>query len=101
MNQPIIGQMDSDEFETPIEGFIEARSGEDDRLPAQTFSDLLAEQQEKAEPLEIHVSGLGTEPVITAPSGATQEVDGRHIRFADDRELILHFDQGLPEEISA
>jgi len=56
MDQPIIGQMASDAFETLIEGFIEKRSGEDDRLPAQTFFELLAEQQAKVEPLEIHIS---------------------------------------------
>lgn len=39
------GPVDSDEFETLVEGFIEHRSGADDRLPFQTFFELLAEQQ--------------------------------------------------------
>jgi hypothetical protein len=37
MNKAIVGHMDADEFEAMIETFIKHRSGEDDRLSAQTF----------------------------------------------------------------
>jgi hypothetical protein len=37
MNKAIVGHTGADEFETMIETFIEHRSGEDDRLSAQTF----------------------------------------------------------------
>jgi len=45
MNKAIVGQMDTDEFEAMVETFIEHRSGEDDRLPAQTFFEVLARRQ--------------------------------------------------------
>jgi hypothetical protein len=93
--------MNSDEFENLIEGFIEHRSGEDDRLPAQTFFELLAERQASQPPLEIHISWLETGPVITAPPDAPLVVEGRHIRFDDGRELILNFDLNSPEKVPA
>ena len=37
MNKAIAGHTDADEFEAVIETFIEHRSGENDRLSAQTF----------------------------------------------------------------
>jgi hypothetical protein len=37
MNKAIVGHTDADELEAMIETFIEHRSGEDDRLSAQTF----------------------------------------------------------------
>ena len=54
MDKPI-GCMDTDEFEDLIDSFIARRSGEDDRLPAQTFFELLAGQQGAMEPVEIHI----------------------------------------------
>jgi hypothetical protein len=41
MDQSVAGHMDTDECEAMIETFIEQRSGEDDRLPAQTFFEVL------------------------------------------------------------
>jgi len=90
--------MDADEFEAMIEGFIERRSGEDDRLPAQTFFALLAEQQATMEPLEIHVTLLETGPVITASPDAPLAIEGHRIRFDDGRELILSFDLDKPKK---
>jgi len=101
MNDNIIGQMDSGEFETLVEEFVAHRSGDDDRLPAQTFFELLAERQAREEPLEIHISWLETGPVITAPPDAPLVVEGRHIRFDDGRELILNFDPDFPEKALA
>ena len=37
MDKAIVGHMDADEFEAMIESFIEHRSGEDNRLLAQTL----------------------------------------------------------------
>ncbi len=101
MNKDIIGQMDSDEFEHLVEEFITRRSGDDDRLPAQTFFEMLAERQAAEEPLEIHISWLETGPVITAPPDAPLVVKGRHIRFDDGRELVLSFDPDVPEKAPA
>ena len=96
MNKAIVGHMGADEFETMIETFIEHRSGEDDRLPAQTFFELLAERQVATEPLEIHVAWLETGPVITASPDAPLTIEDNRIRFNDGRELILHFDLDKP-----
>ena len=101
MSKPVVGRMDADEFEAMIETFIEHRSGEDDRLPAGTFFELLAEQQATTEPLEVHVTLLETGPVITASPGAPLAIEGHHIRFSDGRELILHFDLDKPEMVPA
>jgi hypothetical protein len=92
MNQAIVGQMDADEFDDLLETFVEQRAGEDDRLPAQTFFELLAARQATREPLEIHISWLGTEPVVTAPPDAPVTIEGRRIRLDDGRELVLHFE---------
>lgn len=54
MDEPVIGQMETDDFEAMIEDFIERRSDEDDRLPAQTFFELLAEREAMSEPVEVH-----------------------------------------------
>lgn len=101
MDQRVIGQMESDEFETLIEGFVEHRSGEEDRLPAQTFFELLAERVRGGEPVEIQISWLETGPVITAPPDAPLVIEGRHIRFDDGRELILNFEPDLAEKSPA
>jgi len=93
MDKPI-GCMDADEFENLIDVFIERRSGEDDRLPAQTFFELLAEQQAGADPIEIHVTWSDSGPVITASPDAPLTIEGHRVRFTDGRELILHFDPG-------
>ena len=37
----LLGQMDANEFEALIDAFIERRSGKEERLPAQTFFELL------------------------------------------------------------
>ena len=92
MDKLIVGHIDTDEFEALIETFIEHRSGEDDRLPAQTFFELLAERQAAKEPLEIHVAWSETGPVITASPDAPLTVEGHRISFDDGRELVLHFD---------
>ena len=65
MNKAIVGQMDTDKFEAMVETFIEHRSGEDDRLPAQTFFELLARRQMAMAPVEIHIAWLETGPVVT------------------------------------
>ena len=101
MEQRVIGQMDSDEFEALIEGFVKHRSGEEDRLPAQTFFELLAERVRGGEPVEIQISWLETGPVITAPPDAPLVIEGRHIRFDDGRELILNFEPDLTEKTPA
>jgi hypothetical protein len=92
MDKPVVGHMDTEEFETMIETFIEHRSGEDDRLPAETFFELLAERQADTEPLEIYVAWLETGPVITTSPDAPLTIEGNRIRFNDGRELILRFD---------
>jgi hypothetical protein len=92
MDKPIVGHMDTEKFETMIETFIEHRSGEDDRLPAETFFELLAERQAVREPVEVHVSWLETGPVITTSPDAPLTIEGHRIRFNDGRELILRFD---------
>jgi len=43
MDKAIVGHMNTDEFEAMVETFIEHRSGEDDRLPARTFFERVAE----------------------------------------------------------
>jgi len=96
MNEPIVGRMEADEFEAMIETFIERRSGEDDRLPVQTFFELLAEQWTTAEPLEVHIALVETGPVITASPDAPLTIEGHRIRFSDGRELILRFDLDKP-----
>ena len=96
-----LGHMDTEDFESLIDAFIEHRSGEDDRLPAQTFFELLAGQQETTEPVEIHIALAETGPVITAPPDAPLTIDGHRIRFVDGRELILHFDPDKSETIPA
>ena len=101
MNKAIVGHMGADEFETMIETFIEHRSGEDDRLPAQTFFELLAERQADTEPLEVHVAWSETGPVVTASPDARLTIEGNCIRFDDGRELILHFDLDKPETVPA
>jgi hypothetical protein len=101
MDKPVVGHMDTDEFEAMIETFIEQRSGEDDRLPAQTFFELLAEQQATTEPLEVHVTWLETGPVVTASPDAPLTIEGNRIRFKDGRELILHFDLDKPGTVPA
>jgi hypothetical protein len=101
MDKPIIGHMDTDEFEAMVETFIEHRSGEDDRLPAQIFFELLAERQAVTEPLEIHVAWSETGPVITASPDAPLTVEGHRIRFNDGRELVLRFDPDKPETVPA
>jgi len=45
MDKAIVGHVNTDEFEAMVETFIEHRSGEGDRLPAQTFFELLARRQ--------------------------------------------------------
>jgi len=97
----LLGHMDTDEFENLIDAFIEHRSGEDDRLPAETFFELLAEQQIATEPVEIHIVLAETGAVITASPDAPLTIEGRRIRFTDGRELILHFDPDKPETIPA
>jgi len=84
--------MHANEFEALIEDFNEHRSGEDDRLPAQTFFELLAEREMTTEPMEVHVKWLETGPVITAPPNAPLTIEGHRIRFEDGHELILRFD---------
>jgi hypothetical protein len=101
MNKAIVGHMDTDEFEAMIEAFIEHRSGEDDRLPAQTFFELLAERQVATQPVEVHVTWLETEPVITASPDAPLTIEGHRIRFKDGRELILRFDLDKPKPVPA
>lgn len=101
MNKAIVGHMDADKFEAMIEDFIEQRSGEDDRLPAQTFFELLAERQIATEPVEVHVAWLETEPVITASPDAPLTIKGHCIRFEDGRELILRFDLDRAEPVPA
>jgi len=101
MDKLIVGHIDTDEFEALIKTFIEHRSGEDDRLPAQTFFELLAERQSVTEPLEIHVAWSETGPVITASPEAPLTVEGHRIRFNDGRELVLHFDLDKPETVPA
>jgi hypothetical protein len=100
MNKPI-GHMDADRFENLIDAFIERRSGEEDRLPAQTFFELLAEQQRSTEPVEIHIVLSDSGPVITASPDAPLTIEGHRIRFSDGRELILHFDPDETETIFA
>ena len=80
MNKAIVGHMGADEFEAMIDTFIEHRSGEDERLPAQTFFELLAKRQADTEPLEVHVAWLETGPVVTASSEEITIVDGRNHR---------------------
>ncbi|MFQ5859111.1 MAG: hypothetical protein ACE5LU_26225, partial [Anaerolineae bacterium] len=92
MDTPVVGHMDADKFEAMVEHFIEHRSGEDDRLPAQTFFELLAEREATTEPVEVHVTWLETGPVITAPPNAPLTIEGHRIRFEDGHELILRFD---------
>lgn len=101
MDKPIVGHMDTDEFEAMIETFIEHRSGEDDRLPAQTFFELLSERQAAREPVEVHVSWLEAGPVITASPDAPLTIEGHRIRFNDGRELILCFDPDKPGKVPA
>jgi len=95
------GHMDADECENLIDTFIEHRSGEDDRLPVQTFFELLSEQQAAAESVEIHITLAETGLVITASPDAHVTIEGHRIRFADGRELGLHFDPDVPETIPA
>lgn len=92
MDKLVVGHMDTDEFEAMLETFIERRSGENDRLPAQTFFELLTERQATMEPVEVHVAWLETGPVITASPDAPLTIEGHRIRFNDGRELILRFD---------
>ena len=99
MDKPVIGNMKADEFEAMIETFIEHRSGEDDRLPAQTFFELLAKRQ--MEPVEVHVTWLEAEPVITASPDAPLTIKGHRIRFQDGRELVLRFELEKPEPVPA
>jgi hypothetical protein len=87
-----LGQMNADEFEQLIDTFIKERSGKDDRLPAQTFFELLAEQGTGVAPVDIHIAFSASGPVITAPSDAPLTIDGHRIRLDDGCELILHFD---------
>lgn len=101
MNKAIVGHMDADEFEAMVETFIERRSGEDDRLPAQTFFELLAERQIDTEPVEVRIAWLETGPVVTAPPDAPLTVEGHRIRFKDGRELILRFDRDKLETVPA
>jgi hypothetical protein len=101
MDKPVVGRMDTDEFEAMIETFIEHRSSEDDRLPAQTFFELLAKRQATIEPVEIHIAWLEAGPVITASPDAPLTVEGHRIRFNDGRELVLHFDLDKPETVPA
>ena len=101
MDRPIVGHMDTGEFEAMIETFIEHRSGEEDRLPAQTFFELLAERQMATEPVEIHIAWLETGPVVTASPDAPLTIEGHRIRFKDGRELILRFDADKPETVPA
>ncbi len=99
MDKPVIGNMKADEFEAMIETFIEHRSGEDDRLPAQTFFELLAKRH--MEPVEVHVTWLEAEPVITASPDAPLTIKGHRIRFQDGRELVLRFELEKPEPVPA
>ena len=101
MNKAIVGQMDTDEFEAMVETFIEHRSGEDDRLPAQTFFELLAKRQIDIAPVEIHIAWLEVGPVVTASPDAPLTIEGHRIRFNDGRELILRFDPDKPETVPA
>jgi hypothetical protein len=101
MSKATIGQMDADEFEAMIETFIEHRSGEDDRLPVQTFFELLAERQIATEPVEVHIAWLEAEPVIMASPDAPLTIEGHRIRFNDGRELILRFDRDKLETVPA
>ena len=84
-----------------VEAFIKHRSGEDDRLPAETFFELLAERQTTTEPVEVRIEWLETGPVVTAAPDAPLTVEGHRIRFSDGRELILRFDQDKLETIPA
>jgi hypothetical protein len=101
MDKPVVGHMDTDKFEDMAETFIERRSGEDDRLPAQTFFELLAEREATIEPLEVHVALSETGPVITAPPDAPLTIDGHRIRFDDGRELVLRFAPDESETVPA
>ena len=101
MDKPVIGQMDTDEFEAMIENFIEHRSGEDDRLPAQTFFELLAEREATTEPVEVRVTWSERGPEISASPDAPLTIEGNRIRFADGHELILRFDLGEQEPAPA
>ncbi len=101
MNEAIVGHMDAGEFEAMIENFIEHRSGEDDRLPAQTFFELLAKRQVATEPVEVHVAWLEAGPVVTASPDAPLTIEGYRIRFKDGRELILRFDRDKLETVPA
>ena len=101
MNKAIVGHMGADEFEAMIETFIEHRSGEDDRLPAQTFFELLAERQIATEPVEVRIVWLEAEPVVTASPDAPLTIEGHRIRFNDGRELILRFDRDKLETVPA
>jgi hypothetical protein len=101
MNKAIVGRMDVNEFEAMIDTFIEHRSGEDDRLPAQTFFELLAEQQIATEPVEVRIAWLEAGPVVTASPDAPLTIEGHRIRFKDGRELILRFDRDKPQTVPA
>ena len=101
MNKAIVGHMNTDEFEAMVETFIERRSGEDDRLPAQTFFELLARRQMAMAPVEIHIAWLEAGPVVMVSPDAPLTVEGYRIRFDDGRELILRFDPDKPETVPA
>jgi hypothetical protein len=96
----LLGQMDANEFETLLDAFIERRSGEEDRLPAQTFFELLAEQEKSLEPVDLHITFSESGPIITAPSDAPLTNDGHRIRLHDGCEIVLHFDANRSEPVS-
>lgn len=102
MDTPVVGHMDADKFEAMVEHFIEQRSGEDDRLPAQTFFELLAERETMTEPVEVRVTwSAETGPEISTSPDAPLTIEGHRIRFEDGHELVLRFDFGEQEPAPA
>ena len=89
MKEQAITDMEYEEFESLIDGYIERSTREDDEMPASIFFELLFKRlsEKVTETIELEIEIVDNQPVLQPPIGAVQ-VASNEILVGDRRIVV-------------